>query len=75
MSGLTARALAAHDRGETASGRPEWSVQRGGSAKGTEESVRTSQGTGREGEYRKPGMVSVQSSENLQLILFCAFLF
>lgn len=50
MSGVATRAVAAHDRGETAGGRPERRVQRGGGAEGAEESVRTSQGARRKGE-------------------------
>lgn len=58
VSGVATRAVAAHDRGEAAGGRPERSVQRGGGAEGAEEPVRASQGARRKGKrhdcYARP---------------------
>lgn len=49
VSGITAWAVAEDDGGEAPGGGAVWSLQRGGGAQSTKESVWTPQGTWREG--------------------------
>lgn len=51
MSGVAARALAAHDRGEAPGRRAVWRLLGSGGLEGAKESLRTPQGARREGMY------------------------
>lgn len=52
MSGVAARALAAHDRGEAPGGRAIRGLLGGGGAESAQESLRTPQSPRREGDYK-----------------------